>query len=44
MAATLADGVVLPLTKERVVDGEQTCAVLAVMATAGLHETSGEWL
>ncbi len=44
MAATLADGGVNPLTGERVVD-ETTCRhALAVMATAGLYETSGDWL
>jgi glutaminase len=44
MAATLADGGVNPITGERVVR-ESTCAkVLAVMATAGLYERSGDWL
>jgi glutaminase len=44
MGATLADGGVNPLTRDRVVD-RQTCHyVLAVMATAGLYEASGEWL
>lgn len=41
---TLADGGVNPITRERVVR-ESTCAkVLAVMATAGLYERSGDWL
>lgn len=44
MGATLADGGVNPLTRERVVDAESCRAVLAVMATAGLYETTGEWL
>lgn len=44
MAATLADGGKNPLTKERVIDGEHCPQVLAVMATAGLYETSGDWL
>jgi glutaminase len=44
MGATLADGGVNPLTKERVVNAEVCHYVLAVMATAGLYETSGEWL
>lgn len=44
MGATLADGGVNPMTGERVV-GEAVCRrVLAVMATAGLYETSGDWL
>ncbi len=44
MGATLADGGVNPLTKARVVDGESGKRALAVMATAGLYETSGDWL
>lgn len=44
MGATLADGGVHPLTKERVVDAETSRYTLAVMTTAGLYETSGEWL
>lgn len=44
MGATLALGGVNPLTGERVV-AEETCRyVLAVMTTAGLYETSGDWL
>lgn len=44
MGATLADGGVNPVTGERVV-AEETCTrVLAVLATAGLYERSGEWL
>jgi glutaminase len=44
MGATLADGGVNPLTGERVVD-EETCRhTLAVMTTAGMYETSGDWL
>jgi glutaminase len=44
MGATLADGGVNPLTRQRVV-GAGTCKfTLAVMATAGLYETSGDWL
>jgi glutaminase len=44
MGATLALGGVNPVTGERVVH-EETCRyVLAVMTTAGLYETSGEWL
>ncbi len=44
MGATLADGGVNPLTHERVVDGETCRHTLAVMTTAGLYETSGDWL
>ncbi len=44
MGATLALGGVNPVTGERVVD-ENTCRhVLAVMTTAGLYQSSGEWL
>jgi glutaminase len=44
MAATLADGGVNPLTREEVVDQQSCRAALVVMATAGLYETSGDWL
>jgi glutaminase len=44
MGATLADGGVNPLTRERVVDADCCRFALAVMATAGLYETSGDWL
>lgn len=44
MAATLADGGVNPLTKQRVVSAEVARDTLAVMASAGLYENSGEWL
>lgn len=44
MGATLADGGVNPMTKRRVVDAESCRYALAVMATAGLYETSGDWL
>jgi glutaminase len=44
MGATLADGGVNPLTGEQVVDGEVCHFVLAAMITAGLYETSGDWL
>ncbi|NMJ43669.1 glutaminase A [Roseomonas sp. JC162] len=44
MGATLADGGVNPVTKERVVDAERCKRILAVMATAGLYEQSGDWL
>jgi glutaminase len=44
MGATLADGGINPLTKERLVDSTVCHYALAVMATAGLYETSGDWL
>src|SRR5262249_47948973 len=44
MGATLADGGVNPITRERVVDPSVCHYALAVMATAGLYETSGAWL
>ena len=44
MGATLADGGVNPLTGQRVVAAESCKHALAVMATAGLYETSGDWL
>lgn len=44
MAATLADGGVNPITQERVIDRDLCPAVLAVMASAGMYETSGDWL
>jgi glutaminase len=44
MGATLADGGVNPLTRQRVVDPMVCHYALAVMATAGLYETSGDWL
>ncbi|MBX9653968.1 glutaminase A [bacterium] len=44
MGATLADGGVNPITKERVVSQSVCHYALAVMLTAGLYETSGDWL
>jgi glutaminase len=44
MGATLADGGVNPVTRERVVSAEACHYALAVMATAGFYETSGDWL
>ena len=44
MGATLADGGVNPLTRLRVVDVSVCHYTLAVMATAGLYENSGDWL
>ena len=42
--ATLADGGVNPVTKEHVVDPAVCHYALALMTTAGLYETSGDWL
>ena len=44
MGATLADGGVNPVTREQVVDPSVCRHVLAVMASAGLYERSGDWL
>ncbi len=44
MGATLADGGVNPVSGERVVAAETCRHTLAVMTTAGLYETSGDWL
>jgi glutaminase len=44
MGATLAGGGINPLTGQRVVSAETCRRVLAVMATAGLYERSGDWL
>ena len=44
MAATLANGGVNPMTGERVIVPGVCRRVLAVMATAGLYELSGDWL
>jgi glutaminase len=44
MGATLADGGVNPLTGTRVIAAEVCHHTLAVMLSAGLYETSGDWL
>lgn len=44
MGATLADGGKNPLTGEQVIDAQICKRVLAVMVTAGMYETSGDWL
>jgi glutaminase len=44
MGATLANGGRNPLTRQQVVKPETVERVLAVMATAGLYETTGTWL
>jgi glutaminase len=44
MGATLANAGVTPRTHEQVVDAESCHCTLAVITTAGLHETPGDWL
>lgn len=44
MGATLADGGFNPVTRVQVVAEEVCHPTLAVMLTAGLYETSGDWL
>ena len=44
MGATLADGGFNPVSRDQVVAPEVCHATLAVMITAGLYETSGDWL
>src|SRR5262249_61806415 len=42
--APLADGGANPLTGERVIDETVCRHTLAVMTTAGLYETTGDWI
>lgn len=44
MGATLADGGVNPVTGQRVVSAQVCRDTLAVLASTGLYERSGEWL
>lgn len=44
MAATLANGGVNPLTGDTVVPEPVAAQVLAVMATCGMYDASGDWL
>ncbi|WP_406447573.1 glutaminase A [Streptomyces sp. NBC_00876] len=44
MAATLANGGVNPLTGDTVVAEPVAAQVLAVMATCGMYDSSGDWL
>jgi glutaminase len=44
MGATLADGGMNPVTGQRVIDATVCHYTLAVMLTAGLYESSGDWL
>lgn len=44
MGATLANGGVNPLTQKRVIPAAHVPELLAVMATAGFYDESGEWM
>ena len=44
MGATLANGGVNPITGQRALKAEYVPKVLALMMTAGLYETTGEWV
>ncbi len=44
MAATLANGGTNPVTGKQLVKAENVPEILAVMATAGLYDDSGQWL
>lgn len=44
MGATLANGGVNPLTKKQVMPAKDVPELLAVMATAGFYDESGDWM
>jgi glutaminase len=44
MGATLANGGVNPLTKKRVMHAGDVPELLAIMATAGFYDESGDWM
>jgi len=44
MGATLANGGVNPLTDRRMMPAEHVPELLAIMATAGFYDESGEWM
>ncbi|MEN8200000.1 MAG: glutaminase A, partial [Thermodesulfobacteriota bacterium] len=44
MGSVLANGGVNPVTGKQVIDAANTPYILAVMATAGLYDSAGEWL
>jgi glutaminase len=44
MGATLANGGVNPLTDRRMLPAEHVPELLAIMATAGFYDESGEWM
>ena len=43
MASVLANAGVHPITGKKLMEPENVSRVLAVMTTAGLYETSGDW-
>jgi glutaminase len=44
MGATLASGGRQPLTGEQVLSADETTAVLSVMSSCGMYDSSGEWI
>ncbi len=44
MSATIANHGINPVTQLRVIDAKYTPKIMAVMATAGLYDSSGDWL
>lgn len=44
MAATLANGGVQPVTRERIIDADTARQVMSVMAVAGMYDGAGDWL
>lgn len=44
MAATLANGGINPVTKERAIDERYVQDVISVMLTCGMYDASGEWV
>ncbi|MCX7053593.1 MAG: glutaminase, partial [Proteobacteria bacterium] len=44
MGATLANGGVNPLTKKQVMPAKHVPELLAIMATAGFYDESGDWM
>ena len=44
MGATLANGGVNPITERRMLPAEHVPELLAIMATAGFYDESGEWM
>ena len=43
MSATLANGGINPVTKERAIDEQYVQDVISVMLTCGMYDASGEW-